>query len=692
MRNNLPVTQQEYVLNDGAAIISRTNQKGQITDCNAEFVEVSGFTREELIGEPHNLVRHPDMPAEAFRDLWATLNRGRPWSGIVKNRRKNGDHYWVRASVAPLPDGSGFSSVRTKPTSQEIAEAEALYARMKQDATLKLSDGHLKSGHFFSRLPALSIKARLALMIAIPLITLASTAMDSLLDLKAVGNSVASLYENRLSPVNLLAEINDLNQASMIEVLLATEESADPGAIAKHIAAVKENEAGITKNWQAFQQKPMEQEEKSLAENHLAKRNAMWALIKQALSELESGQREAAAKTIHQNLDKIRTEQEASIDQLKDFQVSASAKFYEASKNQFSKNLGRTVILAAIGTCLSVLIALWNLRHILSNLQAARSATRAIAKGELTCKLPVASEDELGKMLVDVAIMRNALHELVAAIRQNADALNGASTDLADAARLSAKSSASQANSANGMASAVEQLSVSIDMVDDRANQASSATQEATDSSTEGGAVIQQASTEMQQTATAINTAASSIGELELLSGQISSIINVIREVADQTNLLALNAAIEAARAGEQGRGFAVVADEVRKLAERTGKATGEIGSMIEKIQHCTLRAVQEMKNSVDQAGNGVALAHQAGASITTIQSGSQRVLQAVTEISHALKEQVVAAHEITSRLEEIAQTAENGSSTAARVADSASHLKELSAQTHALIGRFRIC
>ncbi|TSE35184.1 Aerotaxis receptor [Tepidimonas fonticaldi] len=138
MRVNLPVTQKAYDFPADQTLISVTDVKGRITYANNNFVAVSGYTREELLGQPHNIVRHPDMPEEAFRDLWHTiLEEGRPWTGLVKNRRKNGDHYWVRANATPVREGDqivGFLSVRTKPTEAEIQAAEALYARMREEA------------------------------------------------------------------------------------------------------------------------------------------------------------------------------------------------------------------------------------------------------------------------------------------------------------------------------------------------------------------------------------------------------------------------------------------------------------------------------------------------------------------------------------------------------------------------------
>ncbi|GAA5176117.1 methyl-accepting chemotaxis protein [Niveibacterium umoris] len=691
MRNNQPVTQTEYLLHDGAAIISRTDRKGQITACNEEFVEAAGFTREELIGAPHNLVRHPDMPIEAFRDLWATLKKGRPWSGMVKNRRKNGDHYWVRASVAPLPDDSGYSSVRTRPSREEVAAAEALYARMRGDPGIRLSQGQVRTRRSRLRLPGMRVASRLWLMVLIPLLTIAVVAGDGLFDLRHANNALATIYEDRLVPIDRLAEINDLNQMSLIDLLLAEQEAADKAALARHRAAINENKAGIAKAWQSYLATDVTPDEKPLADAHLTQRDAMWALIEQGMGQIEAGSIDAARKTIHEDLQAQRMVQEDSIDRLKTFQVSASTESYEASKRSFTSSMVRAIALIVLGGGLTLAIALANQRHILRNLHAARHATRAIARGNLTATLPPGSNDELGEMISDVAIMRNSLHELIATIRQNAEALNQASSELAAAAGRSAEVSQSQSSTASGMAAAVEELSVSIDMVEDRANLASGATQEASESSSEGGRVIGEASSEMQRIAAAINTAAGSIGELEQLSRQISGIVGVIREVSDQTNLLALNAAIEAARAGEQGRGFAVVADEVRKLAERTGKATGEIGGMISQIQQCTERAVQEMNSSVTQAASGVDLARQAGQSITGILDGSQRVLAAVNDISHALREQAAAAREITKQVEFVARNAETGSTAATLVAESARHLEQLAAQTHALTEQFRI-
>ncbi|WP_232841018.1 methyl-accepting chemotaxis protein [Serpentinimonas barnesii] len=134
MRNNQPVTQTEIVLRDGASIVSTTDLQGHITYCNAYFVEVSGFAPHELLGAPHNILRHPDMPPAAYADMWATLKGGLPWTGLVKNRTKKGDYYWVQANVTPVYERgqpAGYLSVRTKPARALVQQAEQAYQELR---------------------------------------------------------------------------------------------------------------------------------------------------------------------------------------------------------------------------------------------------------------------------------------------------------------------------------------------------------------------------------------------------------------------------------------------------------------------------------------------------------------------------------------------------------------------------------
>lgn len=153
MRVNQPVTNQEYVIPDGVTLVSTTDLQSHITYCNPAFIAVSGYQHDELIGQPHNIVRHPDMPPEAFRDMWETLRSGSPWSALVKNRRKNGDHYWVMANATPIMSSGqavGYMSVRTKPSREQVQAAEALYTRMRRESEQGLTTVALHRGRLVS--------------------------------------------------------------------------------------------------------------------------------------------------------------------------------------------------------------------------------------------------------------------------------------------------------------------------------------------------------------------------------------------------------------------------------------------------------------------------------------------------------------------------------------------------------------
>jgi aerotaxis receptor len=164
MRTNLPVTAVEYAFPAGETLVSTTDLQGRIVYCNPAFVAVSGYAKPELLGQPHNLIRHPDMPEEAFRDLWATIASGSPWSAPVKNRRKDGSFYWVMANVTPLMQGGqpvGYMSVRTQPTPAQVQAAEALYATMRQEKNLGRVLHRLQGGEL--HIDTLGARARRAL-------------------------------------------------------------------------------------------------------------------------------------------------------------------------------------------------------------------------------------------------------------------------------------------------------------------------------------------------------------------------------------------------------------------------------------------------------------------------------------------------------------------------------------------------
>lgn len=607
MRNNQPVTQTEYAIPDGAAIISRTDREGKITDCNDEFVAASGFNYAELIGQPHNIVRHPDMPSEAYRDMWDTLLRGRPWSGIVKNRRKNGDFYWVKATATPLADGSGYMSVRIKATRSEISGAEALYVQMRRDPSIRLQEGRLAPrglGALAQRVvPALGISTRIYLLTAF---------------VAAIGAGFGTVGLNHAAQArdaqkgSQAAHADIAQQVSALGTQLRASGSADTGPLDQLDVALRR------------------QGETSQAE------------------------------------------------------VTRAEARYQAFLQLF-------VGLGAVGLVAAVLGATALTRRLRQSIEAGKGVAEAIAAGNLLQPLPHAGNDELGALIVHLAVMRNNLHELIASIRNQVNALLTNARQLSQTAGDTHRLAEEQSESASAMAAAVEELSVSIDHIGDHARESRELSEGSGSQASSGAGVIAAAAGEMRAIAESVNVSASSVRDLESLSGDISMIVGVIRDIADQTNLLALNAAIEAARAGESGRGFAVVADEVRKLAERTANSTAEITSMIERIQSATRGAADDMEAGVTRVARGVSLADEAGATVGSIQDSTQRVLASVAGITLGLEEQSTAARDIAQRVERIAGASESNAASAATLTRAAGELAELSRQLEAVSGRFRI-
>jgi len=288
---------------------------------------------------------------------------------------------------------------------------------------------------------------------------------------------------------------------------------------------------------------------------------------------------------------------------------------------------------------------------------------------DLTRRIENRNHDELGEMARSFDEMMDTLRDTFLAVREQVDEVGKTVESVATAADQVARSSASQSSSASAMAASIEQMSVSINTVSGSASEARSIAQDAGDISEQGSRIIEQTRDGMVSIASSVSSCSKVIELLGDESRQISSVVNVIKEVADQTNLLALNAAIEAARAGEQGRGFAVVADEVRKLAERTAQSTVDIGSMVEKIQTSASEAVVEMGKVVKEVEAGKALAQDAGERMRAIRDEAARVSNAVTEISDALKEQSQASHDVARHVESIAQMTDENNAAAEEAA-----------------------
>lgn len=329
-------------------------------------------------------------------------------------------------------------------------------------------------------------------------------------------------------------------------------------------------------------------------------------------------------------------------------------------------------------------------RWISHPLHRALSVTQRVADGDLTQHIEADSSDEVGALLRSVDGMSAHLRSMIGEIDAGIQGLAESANKLSRASDAVATSSGTQSQSATVMASAVEQMTASIQQVADHAQSCRGLAETSGHVSDSGILVINQAVASMSMIADTVKRSAEAVLHLGEESKAISQIVNVIREIADQTNLLALNAAIEAARAGEAGRGFAVVADEVRKLAERTSLSTKEITRMVDDIQAGATTAVESMTKGEGQVQEGVSLAGEAGGRIVDIKNGATQVSDAVIGISDALREQSAANMEIARNVETIAEQAVQNHAQARSTSDAAHEMEVLTTQIRASISRFR--
>jgi methyl-accepting chemotaxis protein len=522
--------------------------------------------------------------------------------------------------------------------------------------------------------------------------------------LRATSTVVASLetvYMDRTVPLGDLGKIGTLLNANFSEVLRAFQHNPS-GELAKlhdhptseHTERIQANKVVIDEAWARYMATRLTPEEQKLAEDFLKKRDAYTSeLLLPTVQALNSNDysSEMVGRFLKGNRTLAKPMNDA-LDALVAYQIDTARLEHDQSTANYASL--RTILIGAIigSVALGLLLAWWIIGSITGPLNQMRATITEVEKsGDFTRRIPVSTGDEVGQTARSFNELLVALQQTFGQVLDSVGKVSDAARSLSAASGQVATSSSSQSEATSAMAAAIEEMTVSINHVSESAHEAVEISRNSGKLSAEGGDVIHKAAAEMSQIAETVRHTAQAIEDLGQHSNQISSIVQVIKDVADQTNLLALNAAIEAARAGEQGRGFAVVADEVRKLAERTTKATEEITQMIASMQHSAHAAVSTMEKAVDQVSGGVALANQAGSAIIQIKDGAEQVVGVVNDISSALSEQSSASNDIASQVERVAQMTEENSAAAAESASAASNLQELANDMQAAVSRFKI-
>jgi aerotaxis receptor len=519
MKKNLSVTNNEVILGNDTVITSTTDVKGAITYINKDFLDINSFSTDELIGENHNIVRHPEMPSVIFADLWTTIKAGKTWMGLVKNRCKSGDYYWSDTFVTVVKKNgevTGYESTRVKSHKTLSERAEKLYKKISAGKKLKPKTLGL-------------LEKQILAGVALQFLIFFSLAVTGLLSM--------------------------------------------PIAVAAWIGS-------------------------SLA----------WGGI--------------------------------TFYQMRDFK-----KLLKRSKSVVDNKIMQLAYYGKV--------------------------------------------DDVSQIRLSIRMLAAKLRTVVKRIEQSTQELNIQAQSSADIVVASNANINQQQQELEMVATAVNEMTTAVEEVAQNTGSAAQAAQDAAQASQQGALTITDAIGIIDSLDSHVSTASDSISQLKSDSENIGGVLEVIRSIAEQTNLLALNAAIEAARAGEQGRGFAVVADEVRTLASRSHDATQEIQEMIERLQQGVATAFTNMEEVSKRAAEGVEQVEESAEALAEI-SGSVSVINDMnTQIAAATEEQSSVANEVSRNIEHINEISSQIAQSADQTQLTSENLTKLTIQLQLMVEQF---
>jgi methyl-accepting chemotaxis protein len=387
----------------------------------------------------------------------------------------------------------------------------------------------------------------------------------------------------------------------------------------------------------------------------------------------------------------IRQKMVAALVKLAELKRGAAKETSESNTLLASQATWISVVVMGIGVVLAITLGVFLSSVIGRPIKTLANQAEMVASGDLTVHVEQKSEDEIGQLAGAFKRMVVSLRDTIGQVGEASSAVASASSEISSSTEEMAAGAQEQTSQAGEVASAVEEMTKTIVENSKNASTTAETAKEAKRAAEQGGTVVEETVVGMKRIAEVVRQSAGTVQELGRSSDQIGEIIGVIDDIADQTNLLALNAAIEAARAGEQGRGFAVVADEVRKLAERTTKATKEIASMIKKIQGDTKGAVTSMEEGTKQVDEGIKLADKAGASLQEIVGNSQKVTDMVAQIAAASEQQSSASEQISKNVEAISSVTGETARGVQQIARAAEDLNRLTENLQSVLSKFNL-
>ncbi|AMC33795.1 methyl-accepting chemotaxis protein [Janthinobacterium sp. B9-8] len=415
--------------------------------------------------------------------------------------------------------------------------------------------------------------------------------------------------------------------------------------------------------------------------------------FKSVFKEIQSGKYQKASE-INTDFSKfkepVRAMQEG-LTKLADDAISLAKGMDETLSTLTAATISISITLMFFAILIGITSALMIIRSIRRPLAALQETITEIDNtGNLALRLDQSGHDEISQSSAVINRLLTSMSKVISESRKNSSQLLISSETLSSAARQMTDSSEIQSSASSATAAAVEELSVSVNMISTSAEGLNAEARRGASTAAEGALSANRTANEIRQIAENINSSAAVIDQLNQRSGEIGSIVMVIKDIADQTNLLALNAAIEAARAGDLGRGFAVVADEVRKLAERTTQATTEITSKIEAVQRDTSTASEGMQHASRMVESGVRNTQSVAESLANLEQQSKNTVNDIAQMADAIGEQSSASQDIANNIEKIAQASEENHATASSTSDLSEELRGIASTLNTLISQYR--